>query len=361
MKLRSSGVVLAAMLATFAPGVPAAVGARRQAPASPAADGRAEREEFLLRAVIVTEPQYGRATIVWTPTAAQAGVHDISLEVSDSGLPPQDAGYIPDPDVVPVPSVTVRDLRIVVRAANLAPELIALQATGAEINGDALAGSITTVMADEGAPLALEFSAREPDLDAVNWTVEGMPAGMWLEPVAGTDGQSRLVLRWTPGLFAAQSDNANGATPGHYRLVVKAGDGQASATREIDLVVRNVNQAPRLLPMPLQLVSEGETIAFTLLAADADNDAVRLSMLHDAGTPAGVHFDPNSGTFEWTPDAEVVNNAQENNRAFTFNFSATDGTATTLRSVQVRVFDVRNSSGVMPSDHRPLMATFEVK
>jgi endonuclease/exonuclease/phosphatase family metal-dependent hydrolase len=32
-----------------------------------------------------------------------------------------------------------------------------------------------------------------------------------------------------------------------------------------------------------------------------------------------------------------------------------------LRLKQVRVFDVRNSSGVMPSDHRPLMATFEVK
>ena len=26
-----------------------------------------------------------------------------------------------------------------------------------------------------------------------------------------------------------------------------------------------------------------------------------------------------------------------------------------------RVFDVRNSSGVMPSDHRPVMTTFEVK
>ena len=35
--------------------------------------------------------------------------------------------------------------------------------------------------------------------------------------------------------------------------------------------------------------------------------------------------------------------------------------ATRLKLKQVRVFDVRNSSGVMPSDHRPVMATFEVK
>ena len=35
--------------------------------------------------------------------------------------------------------------------------------------------------------------------------------------------------------------------------------------------------------------------------------------------------------------------------------------ASRLKLKQARVFDVRNSSGVMPSDHRPLMATYEVK
>jgi len=34
-------------------------------------------------------------------------------------------------------------------------------------------------------------------------------------------------------------------------------------------------------------------------------------------------------------------------------------TRATIKASQV--FDVRNSSGVMPSDHRPLMATYEVK
>jgi endonuclease/exonuclease/phosphatase family metal-dependent hydrolase len=35
--------------------------------------------------------------------------------------------------------------------------------------------------------------------------------------------------------------------------------------------------------------------------------------------------------------------------------------ASRLKLKETRVFDTRNSSGVMPSDHRPLMATFEVK
>ena len=35
--------------------------------------------------------------------------------------------------------------------------------------------------------------------------------------------------------------------------------------------------------------------------------------------------------------------------------------ATRLKLKEARVFDTRNSSGVMPSDHRPVIATFEVK
>ena len=69
-------------------------------------------------------------------------------------------------------------------------------------------------------------------------------------------------------------------------LVVSAGDGSASATRTIELVVRNVNQAPRLLPVPLQLVQEGQTLAFTMLAGDADNDPTRLAFIYDDDTPA---------------------------------------------------------------------------
>ena len=148
-------------------------------------------------ATIVVDPQYGHASIVWTPTAAQAGSHDFSLEVSDSGLPPADAGFVPDPAHPPVPNTTVTDLRIVVRAANAAPSLIAVSASGGSISGDALAGKLTTVNVDEGVPLALELSAQEPDLDRVNWTVAGLlngqpnsagiglPPGMVAEPGTG--------------------------------------------------------------------------------------------------------------------------------------------------------------------------------
>ena len=163
------------------------------------------------------------------------------------------------------------------------------------------------------------------------------------------------MLRWTPGFFAAEfanpGDSPNSAAPGRYRLRVTAGDGSASASRDIDIVVRNINQAPRLLPLPLQLTQEGQTLSFTVRAADGDNDAVQLALLYDASTPAGVNFDANTGTFEWTPGADVVNNAGADSRAFSFSFGASDGTAITQRTVQVRVLDVNRPPEISVASH----------
>jgi hypothetical protein len=307
---------------------------------------------------IETDPQYGQATLRWTPGASQLGVHDMNLLVSDSGLPPQDAGYLSDPNQPLQPNTSAANLRIVVRAANAAPELIALSASGGSMVGDGLAGSLTTVKVDEGVPLTLEVAAREPDLDFVQWTVagaQGLPPGMTVASAEASGGQSRLILRWTPGLFAAQGDNSGGINPGHYRLKVTAADGSAAASRDIDLVVGNLNQAPALLPVPLQLVQEGQTVAFTVQAADADNDATRLALIYDQTTPAGVSFNATNGAFEWTPGSDVVNNAAADSRTFDFQFSASDGKATTLRSAQVRVFDVNRAPEIFTANHALLV------
>jgi hypothetical protein len=306
-------------------------------------------------ASIVTDPQYGLAWIVWTPRADQLGAFDLSLRVSDQGLPPANAGYIVDPNNPPVPNLTVADMRIVVRVADAPPQLIAMQATGGSVNGDPLANGLTTVTASEGVPLRLELSARDADQDYVNWTLQGAPAGMTVQAAQGTDGQTSFVLNWTPGYFAAQSDDTNGATPGHYHLLISASDGSAVATRTIDLLVANTNQAPRIPALPLQLVQEGETLSFALVSSDPDGDAVHLSLVRDADTPAGVNFDPTSGTFEWTPSSDIVDNAAANGRAFSFTFSATDGVATTLRTVQVRVQDVNRAPTISASSHAMLV------
>ena len=165
-----------------------------------------------------------------------------------------------------------------------------------------------------------------------------------------------LVLRWTPGLFAAQVRQRQRryarALPTRWSA---AGDGSATATRSIELVVRNVNQAPRLLPVPLQLVQEGQTLAFTMLAGDADSDPTQLAFVYDDDTPAGINFNATTGAFEWTPGADVVDNASGDSRAFNLRFSATDGTATTYRTVQVRVYDVNRPPQIVSSSHAVLV------
>ncbi|MDB5858608.1 MAG: hypothetical protein JWQ76_2297, partial [Ramlibacter sp.] len=301
-------------------------------------------------ATIQFDAQYGHAVLVWTPMAGDVGTHDIVIVATDSGLPPADSGY-PVPSN-PVPNVTRQSLRLVVSASNAAPELLAAQVNGASV---AAGGAVLAVASQEGAPLSLELFARDPDSDLLTWTVAGLPPGMALSLDATG---ARATLQWTPGAFAAQGNNLlNGSgaidpiNNGLYRVQLVASDGSAFFTRTIDITVANTNQAPRLLPLPLQLVSEGDTIGFVVRPVDADGDALRLALVYDGTTPAGVLFDPNTGYFEWTPTQEVVNNSALSNQPFTFAFTASDGQATATQTVQVRVFDVNRAPRVVASNH----------
>jgi hypothetical protein len=158
------------------------------------------------------------------------------------------------------------------------------------------------------------------------------------------------VICWTPDYYAAQSSSTV-LQPGHYSFAVKASDGAAEMLHTFEVTVANTNQAPKILPLPLQLVNEGNTVSFTMIAADPDNNSVNLGLLHDATTPANVYFDPSSGYFEWTPGQDIVNNATANDAPYTFTFSANDGTTTTIRTVQVRVFDVNRPPQLQVSNH----------
>jgi hypothetical protein len=301
-------------------------------------------------ATLTQQIQYGQALLNWTPTSADVGVYDISVQVTDSGLGPQGLGYVQP--LVPVPNTVAQTVRIIVRAANAIPELL-----GVQINGTAttLDNTPTAVAATEGVAMSITLSARDADLDWLNWTATTLPRGMTINVQEGTNGNSNLIISWTPDLFAAQDSNIIGGAAGHYTFSIKAGDGAAEVVHNFDVTVANTNQAPQILPMPLQLVSEGQTLSFTTLGVDGDGDQLKLALIHDDNTPTGVNFDPQgnngSGYFEWTPGQDIVNNATANDQPFVFTFSATDGQATTIRTVQVRVFDVNRVPAISTSNH----------
>jgi Putative Ig domain len=204
-----------------------------------------------------------------------------------------------------------------------------------------------TVNATEGVPLELSVFAQDLDVDHLNWSATGIPAGMLLDVNANG---TQATLRWTPNNLAAQNNSLN-SPAGTYRFTLTASDGAAQVSREIEVKVANVNQAPRVLPLPLQLIQEGETLAFTVRAADPDGDATKLSLIYDDSTPEGLLFDETTGTLEWTPSQDIVNNASQTNQAYTLNFRASDGQSTGMQSVQVRVFDVNRPPSIRASNH----------
>ncbi|MFO1403446.1 MAG: hypothetical protein U1E96_02585 [Azonexus sp.] len=161
---------------------------------------------------------------------------------------------------------------------------------GVEANGTAVADPGTAApvrfAATEGV-LSLTLYGHDADGDRLDWQAAGLPRGMVLNPAA--DG-SRITLAldpWTTWPPARWQHRHAGPCASHRHCWRRCGE----LHRTVEIAVANVNQTPRLMPLPLHRINEGETLAFTVRAADLDGDALRLSLLHDATTPAGVSFD----------------------------------------------------------------------
>ena len=60
-------------------------------------------------------------------------------------------------------------------------------------------------------------------------------------------------------------------------------------------------------------------------------------------------------------DVAYSGNTAGNTRNSRIDYIWHSENATRLRLTRMQVYDVRNSSGVMPSDHRPIMATYTVR
>ncbi len=286
--------------------------------------------------------QYGQGTLTWTPTADDIGNHEIELIVSDSGLPPRDAGYIEPAD--PVPNVSRHRLRIIVRAENAAARTFGLQVDGETI---ADSGDVLRFDARERTPLAIQLLRRGCRRRGYHRTAGARPAARHAGDCGGQPPVAVLDARPFCGTGQQHRDHA----PGLWRFSVGGSDGMAKLQPYGPGHGGQCQPGAASCRCRSKLVNEGETLHFTVRASDADHDAVQFALLHDEKHAIGVEFNAASGSFEWTPDQDTVDNGNADSRPYTFTFSASDGLAVATQQVQVRVFDLNRRPQISVGNH----------
>ncbi|HEX5473875.1 MAG TPA: DNRLRE domain-containing protein [Vicinamibacterales bacterium] len=171
---------------------------------------------------------------------------------------------------------------------------------------------------------------------------------------------------------------ASGATKGNGNLILSRYPFQDTGTEQLSYS-RAVVQ--------VSIVVNGRTISFFSTHLDANSSSYRLTEVGELQAWAsGISeqrivagdFNANVGSAEITKMtslytdtwakavsqgtavafADDPNGATRHSR-IDFIFQSHNATKLTLQKVQV--FDVRDANGVMPSDHRPVMATFQVQ
>ena len=194
--------------------------------------------------------------LTWTPTAAQAGDHPVTIAVSDGR-----GGSVTQ-------SFT---LRVVVPVANAAPAVTSTPVGPATV----------------GSPYRYAVTATDPDGDPVSFALTTAPAGMAID--AGTG-----VLTWTPGVGQI----------GDHAVVIEVSDGRGGVTTQsFTLPVVRANAAPAITSTPVGPARAGTPYRYAVTAIDPDGDPVSFAL---TTAPVGMSIDPASGVLSWTPTAGQI-------------------------------------------------------
>jgi endonuclease/exonuclease/phosphatase family metal-dependent hydrolase len=168
----------------------------------------------------------------------------------------------------------------------------------------------------------------------------------------GTNGQGNLLLTTFP--------------------IESSGDYQLSYSRSVARIAIIVNGI-RVNVYSTHLDSESSSLRATQmrqLTAWADNYPEQRILAGDYNAWPGAweisnmtsgHYDAWSVAVQNNVEVAYSGNLAGNTRNSRIDYVFYSRGASRLHLKETRVFDTRDSNGVMPSDHRPLMSTFEVK
>lgn len=183
---------------------------------------------------------------------------------------------------------------------------------------------------DEGALLTFAIASTDPDIpvNTLTLSASSLPTGAAFDPVTGT-------FSWTPSETQG---------PGTYSVrftVVDNGLPALNSTKTLAITINEVNTPPRLILPGEQTVNEGSLLAFTVTASDPDIP-VQTLMLSSISLPTGASFNPETGTFSWTP-AENVDPG-----TYSATLQVSDGSLTDTQTVMIRVVEVNQPPVLSP-------------
>jgi Putative Ig domain/Bacterial Ig domain len=137
---------------------------------------------------------------------------------------------------------------------------------------------------DDETLLTFKANATDPNIPAKPLTFSlGSDAPVRASITSGG------VFSWTP----------NETQGGSYQFTVTVSNGAYADSEKVNVTVIEVNQPPVLSVPGPQTVGAGNLLIFSVSATSPDSDDVVA--LSAAGLPSGASFDPELGSFVWTP------------------------------------------------------------
>ncbi len=195
----------------------------------------------------------------WTPTEAHGpGDYGIVFTGSDNGVPPLS---------------DTQTLLVHVDEVNLPPSLEPIP--------------VQTI--DEEITLTFQALATDPDIP-----VQHLFFSLGQDAPTGAAMSDSGLFSWIP---------AENQGPATYNFTIAVSDGSLTSSETVIVIVDEVDNPPVLTVPGPQTLEQGQTLNFTVHAADPNvnvsNKPISTIILSASGLPEGAVFDPNTGKFTW--------------------------------------------------------------
>jgi hypothetical protein len=156
----------------------------------------------------------------------------------------------------------------------------------------------TNFVADPGETVTFTATATDADSPAQVLTFSldtGAPTNAFIHPITG-------AFEWTP------TQDFSGTTNIITVRVTDNGPGTLSHSKNVSIVVRKVNTAPRIASFGEEEFLEvirGDVATFTAVAEDDDIPANTLTFSLVGSVPSGASISPSTGIFTWTTPSNL--------------------------------------------------------